>query len=319
MRATLSTHFLQHLLFCHGGIECAFFPFRNYMNDSLRSDVFLRYSPEAIACACISLSARLLQIPLPTKPVWYSLFGVSDDDVNGISLAILRLYARPKPDPEKLEEIVEVLKKTHQEAKLRARGLTSNATPNLNNAGFSPGSQQNSPKKSSVSDGRKDDANAASSPKADKDVNHVNSHKHNSRNSPSPIKRERSRSSSAGSKSPSPKRKTKTPPRGYKEPLRSRSHSHDRKENKHRNSHKHKRSRSRSRSKTRSRSPPQHWRNSTNPNKKVYKVKTGHKSRSRSRDVNRRHAASGKSGKSRKVKEFTSHRSRSHSRERNRR
>lgn len=36
--------------------------FRNYMNDSLRTEVFVRYDPETIACACIYLSARLLQV-----------------------------------------------------------------------------------------------------------------------------------------------------------------------------------------------------------------------------------------------------------------
>lgn len=35
---------------------------RNYMNDSLRTDVFLRFSAETVACACIYLSARTLQV-----------------------------------------------------------------------------------------------------------------------------------------------------------------------------------------------------------------------------------------------------------------
>jgi len=41
-------------------VDCVLF--RNYMNDSLRTDVFLRYSAEAIACACIELAARNLQV-----------------------------------------------------------------------------------------------------------------------------------------------------------------------------------------------------------------------------------------------------------------
>lgn len=35
---------------------------RNYMNDSLRTNVFVRFSPETIACACIFLSARQLKV-----------------------------------------------------------------------------------------------------------------------------------------------------------------------------------------------------------------------------------------------------------------
>lgn len=37
---------------------------RNYMNDSLRTDVFLRFSAETVACACIYLSAKLLQVSI---------------------------------------------------------------------------------------------------------------------------------------------------------------------------------------------------------------------------------------------------------------
>jgi hypothetical protein len=32
------------------------------MNDSLRTDIFLRFSPETISCACIDLAARNLQV-----------------------------------------------------------------------------------------------------------------------------------------------------------------------------------------------------------------------------------------------------------------
>lgn len=34
------------------------------MNDSLRTEVFVRYTPENIACACIFLSARVLKVKL---------------------------------------------------------------------------------------------------------------------------------------------------------------------------------------------------------------------------------------------------------------
>lgn len=38
------------------------FGLRNYMNDSLRTDVFVRFPPESIACACIYLAARTLEV-----------------------------------------------------------------------------------------------------------------------------------------------------------------------------------------------------------------------------------------------------------------
>ena len=66
------------------------------MNDSLRTNVFVRFAPESIACACIFLSARVLNIPLPTNPPWYALFDVVEADIKEICLTILELYDRPK-------------------------------------------------------------------------------------------------------------------------------------------------------------------------------------------------------------------------------
>src|SRR5437016_2562720 len=68
----------------------------NFMNDSLRTDVFVRYQPETIACACIFLSARKLRIPLPKNPQWFLVFKVEEDEMNRVAYAILHLYSRPK-------------------------------------------------------------------------------------------------------------------------------------------------------------------------------------------------------------------------------
>ncbi|EDV23970.1 uncharacterized protein TRIADDRAFT_37896 [Trichoplax adhaerens] len=53
----------------------------NYMNDSLRTDVFMRYTPETIACACIYLSARQLGIGLPSNPPWYEVFDATTKEM----------------------------------------------------------------------------------------------------------------------------------------------------------------------------------------------------------------------------------------------
>jgi len=114
------------------------------MNDSLRTNVFVRYHPETIACACIFLAARVLQIPLPNDPPWYFLFDVTDEHVIDICHAILNLYERPKPNLEVLENNVNVIKKLHTEAKLKARGLSSNNnTPNSSSRNGTP--SKNSP------------------------------------------------------------------------------------------------------------------------------------------------------------------------------
>ncbi|XP_032454271.1 cyclin-L1 isoform X2 [Nasonia vitripennis] len=93
----------------------------NYMNDSLRSDVFIRYEPETVACACVYLGARQLRLPLPSSPAWFSLFKVTEASIRDICRRILRLYNRPKVKPEQLEKRVEELKKQYEEARTKAR------------------------------------------------------------------------------------------------------------------------------------------------------------------------------------------------------
>jgi hypothetical protein len=66
------------------------------MSDALRTSVFVRYTPEAIACSCIYLSARQLSIPLPTSPSWYLVFDVQEEQIVDICESILDLYERPK-------------------------------------------------------------------------------------------------------------------------------------------------------------------------------------------------------------------------------
>lgn len=44
------------------------------MNDSLRTDVFVRFQPESIACACIYLAARTLEVSAAPPGAPPSLF-----------------------------------------------------------------------------------------------------------------------------------------------------------------------------------------------------------------------------------------------------
>ncbi|CAB0034875.1 unnamed protein product [Trichogramma brassicae] len=99
----------------------------NYMNDSLRSDVFVRYEPETVACACIYLSARQIKLPLPMKPAWFSIFKVVEADIRDVCRSILRLYARPRVKAEVLEKKVDELKKKYEEARTKARAVETGA------------------------------------------------------------------------------------------------------------------------------------------------------------------------------------------------
>jgi len=101
------------------------------MNDSLRTDIFLRYTPETISCACIDLAARVLQIPLPKNPIWYLIFGARPDEVHQIMFAILRLYRhRPKPLDE-LEKLISLIrdKRDDERKKSRFEPIQSTAVP----------------------------------------------------------------------------------------------------------------------------------------------------------------------------------------------
>ncbi|XP_021573889.1 cyclin-L2 [Carlito syrichta] len=109
------------------------------MNDSLRTDVFVRFQPESIACACIYLAARTLEIPLPNRPHWFLLFGVTEEEIQEICLKILQLYTRKKVDLTRLESEVEKRKQAIEEAKAQARGLLPGGAQALDStAGFSP-------------------------------------------------------------------------------------------------------------------------------------------------------------------------------------
>ncbi|XP_075460906.1 cyclin-L2 isoform X3 [Ascaphus truei] len=122
------------------------------MNDSLRTDVFVRFSPETIACACIYLAARTLEISLPNRPHWFVLFGSSEEDIKEICFQFLRLYTRKKADLTLLESKVEKRKNTIEEAKAKAKGLLPDGTPRLENAAeFSPNSKNDSPREVKIS------------------------------------------------------------------------------------------------------------------------------------------------------------------------
>ncbi|XP_028166857.1 cyclin-L1 [Ostrinia nubilalis] len=86
----------------------------NYMNDALRTDVFMRFPPETIACACIYLTARKIGLPLPNNPHWFLLFRVTEEEIREVCIRILQLYKRAKVNPDELEHKVDNLRKIYQ-------------------------------------------------------------------------------------------------------------------------------------------------------------------------------------------------------------
>jgi hypothetical protein len=98
------------------------------MNDSLRTDIFLRYSPEIIACACIYLSARELQISLPENPPWYVIFEADEASIKAICVRILHLYSHTTKTQEELEAIVNECRDKLEQEKRKAKETAALAT-----------------------------------------------------------------------------------------------------------------------------------------------------------------------------------------------
>uniref|UniRef100_A0A8C2F0X7 Cyclin L1 n=1 Tax=Cyprinus carpio TaxID=7962 RepID=A0A8C2F0X7_CYPCA len=212
----------------------------NYMNDALRTNVFVRFEPETIACACIHLAARVLQIPLPSKPHWYLVFGATKEDIREICISTMKLYSREKPNSEQLEKQVEKRKVALEEARLKAKGQNPSGTPALAAiGGFSPASKPSSPREVKIEEKSpnsklvKESENRQLFPK-------------------SPLNGRRSHSgtySSQSSRSPSPRQL-----KGHRSsPVTQLRTERDRQSESSRNSNKRRRSRSRSRSNSRER------------------------------------------------------------------
>jgi cyclin L len=68
----------------------------NYLNDSCRLDVALRYPAVEIACAAIFMAARKENIALPDNPPWWKIMMNDKGRLLDICDAILGLYELPK-------------------------------------------------------------------------------------------------------------------------------------------------------------------------------------------------------------------------------
>ncbi|XP_053566059.1 cyclin-L1 isoform X2 [Bombina bombina] len=210
----------------------------NYMNDCLRTNVFVRFEAETVACACIYLAARALQISLPNRPHWFLLFGATEDNIKEICMTTLKLYTRKKPNYELLEKEVEKRRVALQEAKLKAKGLNPDGTPALSTmGGFSPASKPSSPhetkadEKSPVSSKVKREPDAKQSSKSP--YNGLRKENKRSRS----VSRSRSLSKSR-SRSRSPRRhynNRRSRSGTYSSRSRSRSHSHSESPRRHHN------------------------------------------------------------------------------------
>eukprot|EP00038_Savillea_parva_P028888 m.67587 g.67587 ORF g.67587 m.67587 type:complete len:433 (-) comp8450_c0_seq1:220-1518(-) len=84
----------------------------NYMNDGLRTSVFIRYPAPVIACACLHLGTLKLGIPIPE---WWQAFDVTTVELESAAAIVLELYERPRCFLEDLlDEITKARKAKHK-------------------------------------------------------------------------------------------------------------------------------------------------------------------------------------------------------------
>eukprot|EP00743_Colponemidia_sp_Colp-15_P010261 GILK01011283.1.p1 GENE.GILK01011283.1~~GILK01011283.1.p1 ORF type:complete len:282 (-),score=39.11 GILK01011283.1:167-967(-) len=72
--------------------QCAW----NFLNDSMRTTLCVRFPPEVLACSAIFLASRFMQYRLPDHLKWWELFDTSRSQLEEVSAEILSLYKRPK-------------------------------------------------------------------------------------------------------------------------------------------------------------------------------------------------------------------------------
>ena len=80
----------------------------NYANDSLRTNLCVRFRADAVAAACVHLAARTENVGLPEDPPWWSLFQVTEDELRVMSESILALYEMLPPGGGKRATYVDV-------------------------------------------------------------------------------------------------------------------------------------------------------------------------------------------------------------------
>lgn len=81
----------------------------NYCNDSMKTDVFIKYNEKSVACACIQMACFDTQTFFPKSSdgrEWYRLFVKDDSEVIAATKIIQNLYHRQEPDTNKFIDYI---------------------------------------------------------------------------------------------------------------------------------------------------------------------------------------------------------------------
>lgn len=115
----------------------------NFMNDSLRVPLCVKFRPEVIATACIYMASRAMGIVLPEEPdPWWELFDSKQEQLDEIAWTINQLYKEP---PASYISLNQNSKDTQNHSKKRNRSGSRNSDSDDKYDSVSDG--ENSPKR----------------------------------------------------------------------------------------------------------------------------------------------------------------------------
>ncbi|KAE9594816.1 putative cyclin [Lupinus albus] len=94
----------------------------NFVNDGLRTSLFLQFKPHHIAAGAIFLAAKFLKVKLPSdgEKVWWQEFDVTPRQLEEVSNQMLELYEQNKIPPSQGSEIEGTAGGTKADAKASA-------------------------------------------------------------------------------------------------------------------------------------------------------------------------------------------------------
>ncbi|KAJ1951520.1 hypothetical protein EC988_004022 [Linderina pennispora] len=97
----------------------------NYLNDLLRTPIYVCFQPDTIACGAIYMAAYECNLQLPMSPPWWIIFDANGEDVVQVAKAIKALYQRslPRVMPLTVDELKIYIQGTleHHVADIRKR------------------------------------------------------------------------------------------------------------------------------------------------------------------------------------------------------
>ncbi|KAJ2040852.1 hypothetical protein H4S03_000760 [Coemansia sp. S3946] len=105
----------------------------NYLNDLLRTPVYVCFQPETIACGVIYLAALKCGVSLPTSPPWWIVFDANEEDIRQVARAAVALHERSRLrvmplDSDELEMHLRGELEDHVKATRHTRYETANAS-----------------------------------------------------------------------------------------------------------------------------------------------------------------------------------------------